>query len=108
MDLRNRYLKLTDSKEIVAADGRLIRVFTYSESPVWMTCIYDEVRDIAWRTPHLTYESAFNDFVTFCKLLEHKKEPRRKKEEKPRETSKWNNPYLWLPFIGFIAWLIFR
>lgn len=62
--------KAIDYREIIAADGRLIRVFTVSQHPLWMTCIYDEERDIVWRMPHLNYETAYTNFEMFCNLLE--------------------------------------
>lgn len=62
--------KAIDYREIIAADGRLIRVFTVSQHPIWMTCIYDERRNIACRMPHLDYKSAYSNFEILCKLLE--------------------------------------
>ena len=62
--------KPIDYQEIVAADGRLIRVFVISQQLVWMTCIYDEKRNIACKMPHLDYETAYKNFVMFCELLE--------------------------------------
>ena len=62
--------KPIDYQEIVAADGRLIRVFVISQQLVWMTCIYDEKRNIACKMPHLDYETAYKNFEMFCNLLE--------------------------------------
>ena len=99
MDMRHRYIKPSDYREIIAADGRLIRVFTMSEHPVWMTCIYDEERDIAWRMPHLDYEHAYGDFVTFCKLLEY-----REPNEMPK--TEHRNQHEGLEGRAFIFWVL--
>ena len=107
MDIKKRYIKMMDYHEIVATDGRLIRVFTMSEHPVWMTCIYDEVRDIAWRLPHLNYEEAYNDYVTFCKLLEVGEVAKQETVEKepPEAGGIWKNPWFILCVIVFVAWI---
>lgn len=69
-NLKYTYVKPQDLKEIKMSDGRLVRVFTLLQhNSIWMTCIYDEVRDIAWQMPHMDYQAAYSDYVTFCKLL---------------------------------------
>ena len=111
MDIKHRYIKPPDFKEFRAEDGRLIRVFTLSKHPIWLTCIYDEERDIAWKTAHMDYEAAYNDFVTFCKLLERKTDTGREEAVQCEETPKRASPrcnHLWWVIIGLIVYLILR
>ena len=111
MDIKHRYIKPPDFKEFRAEDGRLIRVFTLRKHPIWTTCIYDEERDIAWETAHMDHEAAYNDFVTFCKLLERKADTGREEavqhKEMPKRNGLWHNR-LWWVVIGLIAYLILR
>ena len=112
MDIKHRYIKPPDFKEFRAEDGRLIRVFTLSKHPIWMTCIYDEERDIAWKTAHMDYEAAYNDFVTFCKLLERKEKTKQEEAaqnaEMPKPTRRWNSGHLWWVIIVLVVYLILR
>ena len=113
MDVKHKYIKTPDFREIRAEDGRLIRVFTLSDHLVWQTCIYDEKRDIAWRTAHLDYEAAYNDFVTFCKLLECETETASEEAaqsmEIPKPMRRRGSGYLqWAVVVIVIVYLILR
>ena len=112
MDVKNKYIKPLDFREIRAEDGRLILVFTLSDHPVWLTCIYDEERDIAWRTAHLDYEATYNDFVTFCKLLECETETASEEAaqsmEIPKPMRRRGSGYLQWVVIAIIVYLILR
>ena len=112
MDIKHRYIKPPDFKEFRAEDGRLIRVFTLSKHPIWMTCIYDEERDIAWKTAHMDYEAAYNDFATFCKLLERKEKTKQEEAaqnaEMPKPMRRRGSVYLQWAVIAIIVYLILR
>lgn len=112
MDVKHRYIKPPDFREIRVEDGRLIRVFTLNKHPVWLTCIYDEKRDIAWEMAHLDYEAAYNDFVTFCKLLECEPNLESKEVAQSMEIPKpmrWRgSDYLRWAIIAIIVYLILR
>ena len=112
MDVKHRYIRSPDFREIRVEDGRLIRVFTLSDHPVWLTCIYDEERDITWETPHLDYEAAYNDFVTFCKLLERETETASEETvqdvEMPQPMRRKESDYLRWAAIAIIVYIILK
>lgn len=112
MDIKHRYIKPPDFKEFRAEDGRLIRVFTLSKHPIWMTCIYDEERDIAWKTAHMDYEAAYNDFVTFCKLLECEteiaSEEAAQSMEIPKPMRRRGSDYLQWAVIAIIVYMVLK
>jgi hypothetical protein len=65
------YIKPRDYAE-VTVNERTVKIFTIEQGMMWVTCIQDESQNIAWQNPHLNYQTAHNDFVTFLNLLENR------------------------------------
>lgn len=87
MDIKSEYAKIREYREIVMPDGRLIRVFTMEEPYVWLTCVFDETREISMRNAHLNHCEAVIEYMKFCELLDPREQtmenvtdPRQKKE----------------------------